>query len=209
MLFIKSKSCVHKVVLTVGNAPSTAGRNTSHLQADHGTLSVTGKTQGNTLTITDINSPSVTVSAHSATNGASMWIFDQAVVEGLGGVALTLIDTDEENVKTFTMPSSDVMISAEFEEKPLQPLQYAISYELNGGTLSTSNPISYDAESADIKLNNPIKTGYTFTGWTGTGIIEASTDVTIPSGSSGDRSYTANWQKITYKVSFDANCGEF
>ena len=88
-----------------------------------------------------------------------------------------------------------------------RPIQYAISYDLNGGTLSTSNPVSYDVESADIKLNNPTMTGYTFAGWTGTGLTEASTDVTIPTGSAGNREYTANWRANTYTVRFVAGGG--
>ena len=88
-----------------------------------------------------------------------------------------------------------------------RPIQYAISYALNGGTLSTSNPVSYDVESADVKLNNPSKTGYTFAGWTGTGIIEASTDVRIPTGSTGNREYTATWTAVEYAISYTLNNG--
>ena len=50
-------------------------------------------------------------------------------------------------------------------------------------------------------------TGYTFTGWTGTGLTEASADVTIPTGSAGDREYTANWRANTYIVKFEGNGG--
>ena len=35
-----------------------------------------------------------------------------------------------------------------------------------------------------------------FTGWTGTGLETATTDVVIPAGSTGDRSYTATWEQI-------------
>lgn len=88
-----------------------------------------------------------------------------------------------------------------------KPIQYAISYDLKGGTVSPVNPTSYDVESSDIKLTNPDKTGYVFTGWTGTRLSEASTDVIIPSGSSGDRKYTANWEIIRYTISYDLKDG--
>ena len=114
----RSGQNLSQVVLTVGNAPNVSQRNISHLQADHGALSATGTTQGNTITITGINSPTVTVSAPSSGNSASMWSITQAKVDGLGNVALTLTDTGDDNVKTFTMPSSNVTVSAEFEEIP-------------------------------------------------------------------------------------------
>ena len=86
------------------------------------------------------------------------------------------------------------------------PITYTISYTLNGGTVSPANPISYTIESAAITLRNPTKTGYTFKGWSGTDLSgDANTSVTIPAGSIGDRSYTANWTANGYTVSFDGN----
>lgn len=111
-----SNQNLSQVVLTVGTAPNVSQRNISHLQADHGTLSATGTTQGNTITITGINSPTVTVSAPGSGNAASMWTITQAKVDGLG--AITLTDTSDDNVKTFIMPSGNVTVSAEFEEIP-------------------------------------------------------------------------------------------
>ena len=111
-----SNQNLSQVVLTVGGPATAKQRNISHLQADHGTLSATGTAQGSTITITGINSPTVTVSAPDSNNGASMWSITQAKVDdGLGNVALTLTDTSDDNVKTFTMPSGNVTVSAEFE----------------------------------------------------------------------------------------------
>ena len=73
---------------------------------------------------------------------------------------------------------------------------YTISYDLQGGSVTTANPVSYTMKSSDIALTKPTKTEYTFVGWTGTGITEASTDVTISSGSTGNRSYTATWTPV-------------
>ena len=115
----RSGQNLSQVVLTVGTAASVAQRNISHLQADHGTLSATGTTQGNTITITGINNPTLVVSAPSSNNSASMWTITQAKVDGLGSVALTLTDTGDDNVKTFTMPSSNVTVSAAFELAPI------------------------------------------------------------------------------------------
>lgn len=46
------------------------------------------------------------------------------------------------------------------------PIDYKITYNLDGGTNSSSNPSTYNIESDTITLNAPSKTGYTFTGWT-------------------------------------------
>ena len=43
------------------------------------------------------------------------------------------------------------------------PIEYKITYELNGGTVS-GNPDKYTIESETITINNPTKTGYTFAG---------------------------------------------
>ena len=113
-----SNQNLSQVVLTVGTQPNLKQRNISHLQADHGDLSATGTAQGSTVTITGINSPTVVVSAPSSEIAASMWTFTQAKIDGLGSTALTLTATGDDNVKTFTMPSSNVTVSAEFEEIP-------------------------------------------------------------------------------------------
>ncbi len=74
---------------------------------------------------------------------------------------------------------------------------YSISYNLNGGSVS-GNPTSYNYSTAAFTLNNPTKTGNTFAGWTGTGLSAASTSVTVPTHSTGNRSYTANWTVNKY-----------
>ena len=84
---------------------------------------------------------------------------------------------------------------------------YSITYDLNGGTAS-GNPTSYTVESATITLNQPTKTGYTFTGWSGTDLTgEDNLTVTIPAGSTGDRSYTAHWLLNTYSITYDLDGG--
>ncbi|MFC7767065.1 InlB B-repeat-containing protein [Leucobacter soli] len=47
------------------------------------------------------------------------------------------------------------------------------------------------------------RAGYTFLGWTGTDLASRSTEVTIPAGSSGDRSYTAHWELTEYALEYD------
>ena len=72
--------------------------------------------------------------------------------------------------------------------------QYTITYDLAGGTVE-SNPDTYTIETVAFTLKNPTKSGYTFTGWSGTGLDgENNMTVTIPKGSTGNRSYTAHWR---------------
>lgn len=75
------------------------------------------------------------------------------------------------------------------------PAEYSISYNLAGGTVG-ENPASYNIESALITLNNPMRSGYTFAGWTGTDLSEPTLTVTIDPGSFGNREYTATWTQI-------------
>ena len=72
---------------------------------------------------------------------------------------------------------------------------YAITYALDGGTAAQGNPDSYTVETDTITLKNPTRPGFTFTGWSGTGLTgENNTTVTIEKGSTGDRAYKAHWR---------------
>jgi uncharacterized repeat protein (TIGR02543 family) len=61
-------------------------------------------------------------------------------------------------------------------------------------------PIQYTVESEAFQLPIPVRTGYIFLGWTGEGITEPQKTIEIPQGSTGDRTYTANWQVIEYTI---------
>ena len=87
------------------------------------------------------------------------------------------------------------------------PTQYKITYNLKDGTVEKANPTTYTIETATFTLNNPTRAGYTFTGWTGTGLSSATKQVTIAKGSTGDRTYTANWTINSYTLTANANGG--
>lgn len=84
-----------------------------------------------------------------------------------------------------------------------QPVNYTITYVLNGGTNHVSNPATYTIESPLISLENP--TGpYIFVGW----FSDASftTQVFgIAAGSTGNRTLYAKWDIPTYNLVFDPN----
>ncbi len=90
-------------------------------------------------------------------------------------------------------------------EAKFELISYNITYNLNEGSLPSgkTNPSEYTIESDDITLNNPEKQGYTFIGWSGTGIDGQTTSVTISHGSTEDRSYEAHYssnEDTEYKV---------
>jgi len=90
------------------------------------------------------------------------------------------------------------------------PVTYTITYTLNNGTNNAANPTSYTIESNSITLQAPTRSGYTFTGWTGSNGTTGQTNVTIAKGSTGNKNYTANWTVIsptTYTITASVSGG--
>jgi uncharacterized repeat protein (TIGR02543 family) len=75
------------------------------------------------------------------------------------------------------------------------PINYEITYNLNGGTNNPANPSQYNVNSATITLADPTRDGYTFSGWSPSG--------SIPSGSTGNQTFTASWTPVAYSISYD------
>ena len=109
-------------------------------------------------------------------------------------------NTTQKDAK-ITMPAGNVTLTAN-GSRTIQ--NYTITYNLNGGALvaGKTNPTSYNVESQNITLNNPQKTGYTFTGWTGSNGTTPSTTVTIAKESTGNKNYTANYNVNQYEVTY-------
>ena len=82
---------------------------------------------------------------------------------------------------------------------------YTITMDLNGGSGETA--LLYTVIDDDFALPTPTRNGYEFVGWTGEGIIIPQLNVTIPKGSTGNQTYTANWQVIEYTITLDTNGG--
>ncbi len=156
----------------------------------------------------------------SAVSGSGTYRYGQTVsilatLENLPGYTYTnfawtttnsSILTDATAVSTtLTMPASATTVTA---SQTRTVIDYTITYTLNDGTVTGTNPTTYTVESAAITLINPTKTGYTFAGWTGTGLNQATVNVTIPTGSTGNRSYEATWTINSYTVTYDYNGGQ-
>ena len=82
---------------------------------------------------------------------------------------------------------------------------YTITMNLNGGSGETT--LLYTVEDEEFALPTPTRNGYEFVGWTGEGIIMPQLNVTIPTGSTGNKAYTANWKVIEYTITLDTNGG--
>ena len=80
-------------------------------------------------------------------------------------------------------------------------VSYTITYELDGGTNHASNPANYTIETATITLQNPTKTGYTFSGW-----YKESTFTNkltqITNGSTGNLTLYAKWTANKYTITY-------
>lgn len=76
-----------------------------------------------------------------------------------------------------------------------RPIQYSITYELDGGTDNSSNPAAYTIESADIVLsNNVAKDGFQFMGWYRSPDFSDPPVTAISGGSIGDITLYAKWK---------------
>ena len=107
------------------------------------------------------------------------------------------VQTTPQSTVTITRGSTgNKAYTANWQRNPKPaPTEYTITYNLAGGTATGNNPTSYTSETATFTLSNPTRDGYTFTGWTWSGQTTPQTTVTIPQGSTGNKTYTANWQR--------------
>ncbi len=106
----------------------------------------------------------------------------------------------ENGIYTLT---SDIALTAGWEA-----VKYSITYNLNEGTNSTSNPSTYTVETPTITFEAPTRDGYNFVGWF-TDANFGTPITTIPNGSTGNKTLYAKWEEkvTTYTINFDANRG--
>ncbi len=106
------------------------------------------------------------------------------------------------DITDLTYLSSDMTVTA-----IKTPIEYNINYVLNGGTNDDTNLSTFTVESSNVILASPSKTGYNFLGWYSD--AEFTTKVEeIPAGSIGDINLYANWESITYTITYVLNGGE-
>ena len=98
----------------------------------------------------------------------------------------------------FSTPvTQDIVLEADWT-----PIEYTISYDLDGGTIATANPTTYTIETETFELNNPTKTLWNFKGW-----YNGTQKVTkIEKGSYGNLNLVASWTQC-HLVYFDKQDG--
>ena len=80
------------------------------------------------------------------------------------------------------------------------PTNYTITYYLNGGSVATANPTSYNIETPTFRLNNPTKENYHFVGWTKGNNNTLLPTVNITKGSTGNLDFTAHYNTNIFTV---------
>lgn len=79
--------------------------------------------------------------------------------------------------------------------------EYAITYNLDGGTNNAGNPAKYSVTTSTFNFLNPTRTGYTFGGWySNSGLTTSITQVAV--GSTGNKEVWAKWTMNTYTITY-------
>ena len=110
----------------------------------------------------------------------------------LSDPAISLSISEGNDAVSFLMPYAPLTLTLTANKL------YTVTMDTAGG--DPIRPIQYTVESEAFLLPTPVRTGYIFLGWTGEGITEPQKTIEIPQGSTGDRTYTANWQVIEYTI---------
>ena len=110
----------------------------------------------------------------------------------LSDPAISLSISEGNDAVSFLMPYAPLTLTLTSDKL------YTVTMDTAGG--DPIRPIQYTVESEAFQLPTPVRTGYIFLGWTGEGITEPQKTIEIPQGSTGDRTYTANWQVIEYTI---------
>lgn len=90
----------------------------------------------------------------------------------------------------------------------IKPITYTIFYKnLDNATVIGSRPSSYTIESPDITISaTAAKDYYDFKGWRLDNTVDKK--ITIPKGSTGDKTLTAVWKGKEYNIHYNLNGGE-
>ena len=83
---------------------------------------------------------------------------------------------------------------------------YRITYKLNGGKNTKSNPSTYSVTSS-ISLKNPSRKGYSFKGWYSDSRYRTRVK-TIKKGTTGNKTLYAKWSKNSYRITYKLNGGK-
>ena len=104
-------------------------------------------------------------------------------------------ENQEFDFNNTTMGSDPITLYAKWEVVP-----YTITYILDGSTYSDSYTVK-----SDVTFGTPTKNGYRFVNWT----LEDGTALTSTKGYTGNLTVIANFEAITYHITYDLNGGTY
>ncbi len=107
----------------------------------------------------------------------------QLILQGYDGEISDIVRNPLSNSVSQTFPYTTVG----------QSHNYPITYDLDGGMPTATNPTYYNYDTNDFTLHNPVHPTLYFAGWTGSNGDTPQRVVTIPKGSHGDLHFVANW----------------
>lgn len=186
---ISQKGVNYKVTDLNGN--ETSHSMDSRKAGKISTLSIALNTSLLELAVGEKRLLTVSFAPANATNQKVVWNSDNGAVASVNSDGV--ITARKAGTAVVTVSQGDLKQTCTITVKG-QSTEYKIDYNLNGGNVS-GNPTSYTANTLPITLKNPTRNGYAFTGWTGSNGSTPQKTVTISKGSTGNKSYAANWSK--------------
>lgn len=84
---------------------------------------------------------------------------------------------------------------------------FAITYELNGGTNDPTNPAGYNVLNLPIILKDATKLGHNFVGWYDNPEFSGSPIMEIAANSTGDMTLYAKWEVSVFDITYELNGG--
>ncbi len=132
------------------------------------------------------------------------------------GTSSTTSATTSTNAVSGDITASKTAFAANTSRDPIwNIINYTISYDYNGGSVSSANKNSYTIETDTFQLNNPTKGGYTHNSWTvsgnsnitGGGVDISGTTAKVKTGTYGNLTFTAGYYANTYNITYDLKGG--
>ncbi|MBR3322623.1 InlB B-repeat-containing protein, partial [Candidatus Saccharibacteria bacterium] len=165
-------------------------------------ISYSGLTEAEEDTLNNLTTYNIETSEFSLNNPANRTDADGDVTEIFAGWK-----EGASTSMTVSLPNQNSLGDKTFEATwtAAEPTTYTIGYELNDGTLSVENAISFTKFTETFTLNNPSKTGYVFIGWTGSNGATPQKEVKVEKGTRHTLYFVANYEPNKYSVIFDKN----
>ncbi|MCK9482132.1 MAG: InlB B-repeat-containing protein [Bacteroidia bacterium] len=88
-----------------------------------------------------------------------------------------------------------------------EAINYSITYYLDGGSSNPDNPVTYNIETNTFDLFPSSKMGYNFDGWYANSNFSGDPVAQIVKGSTGNKTFYAKWEIITYNITYDLKGG--